>query len=152
MDFIDKAYDISLLSIKEVFVYKVPPLRSASGHRAEDWDLATPLFTGYSAIYSFIYRFIYLLAYSLTCSLSHFLTYVLIHLLTYSLVDIYSLTHTLTHPLAHSLTDTHWYSPILTHSLSHTKAIFVSFKIIIYYSYDYIITRILHRWLIMMTI
>jgi hypothetical protein len=50
MDFIDKAYDITLLTIKEVFVYKVPPLRSASGHRAEDWNLATPLFTGYIRI------------------------------------------------------------------------------------------------------
>lgn len=53
MDFVDKAYDISLLTIKEVFVYKVPPLRSASGHRAEDWNLAAPLFTGctYSSIH-----------------------------------------------------------------------------------------------------
>jgi adaptin ear-binding coat-associated protein 1/2 len=36
-----------VLSIPEVFVYKVPPLRTASGHRAEEWGLATPLFTGY---------------------------------------------------------------------------------------------------------
>ncbi len=35
-----------LLSLPEVFVYKVPPLRTASGHRAEDWGLASPLFTG----------------------------------------------------------------------------------------------------------
>ncbi|CAN0084952.1 unnamed protein product, partial [Phaeothamnion confervicola] len=35
-----------LLFIKECFVYRVPPLRSASGHRAEDWKLADPLFTG----------------------------------------------------------------------------------------------------------
>ena len=38
--------DICLLTIKECFVYKVPPLRTASGHRAEDWNLAVPLFTG----------------------------------------------------------------------------------------------------------
>jgi hypothetical protein len=38
--------EICLLTIKECFVYKVPPLRTASGHRAEDWNLATPLFTG----------------------------------------------------------------------------------------------------------
>ena len=28
------------LSVSECFVYKVPTLRSASGHRAEDWSLA----------------------------------------------------------------------------------------------------------------
>mmetsp|Transcript_11478 Transcript_11478/g.18804 ORF Transcript_11478/g.18804 Transcript_11478/m.18804 type:complete len:263 (-) Transcript_11478:232-1020(-) len=38
--------EISMLTIDECFVYKVPPLRSASGHRAEDWNLANPLFTG----------------------------------------------------------------------------------------------------------
>jgi hypothetical protein len=37
---------LQLLSISECFVYKVPPLRTASGHRAEDWDLANPVFTG----------------------------------------------------------------------------------------------------------
>lgn len=35
-----------LLTIKEVFVYMVPPLRAASGHRAEEWGLANPVFTG----------------------------------------------------------------------------------------------------------
>lgn len=35
-----------LLTLKEVFVYRVPPLRAASGHRAEDWGLANPVFTG----------------------------------------------------------------------------------------------------------
>ena len=35
-----------LLTIKEVFVYRVPPLRAASGHRAEEWGLANPVFTG----------------------------------------------------------------------------------------------------------
>lgn len=40
-----------MLSIPEVFIYKVPPLRSASGHRAEEWDLANPLTTGCCRIY-----------------------------------------------------------------------------------------------------
>ena len=35
-----------LLSVQECFVYKIPTMRSASGHRAEDWSLATPQFTG----------------------------------------------------------------------------------------------------------
>jgi len=38
--------EISLITIDECFVYKVPPLRTASGHRAEDWNLANPIFTG----------------------------------------------------------------------------------------------------------
>ena len=37
-----------LLTIKEVFVYKVPPLRASSGHRAEEWGLASPVFSGES--------------------------------------------------------------------------------------------------------
>ena len=36
----NSAVEICLLTINECFVYKVPPLRTASGHRAEDWDLA----------------------------------------------------------------------------------------------------------------
>ena len=39
------------LSLNEVFVYKVPPLRTASGHRAEEWGLADPLFTGHLRIF-----------------------------------------------------------------------------------------------------
>jgi hypothetical protein len=39
------------LTIKECFVYKVPPLRTASGHRAEDWNLASPIFTGCMRIF-----------------------------------------------------------------------------------------------------
>lgn len=35
-----------LLTIKEVFVYRVPPLRASSGHRAEEWGLENPVFTG----------------------------------------------------------------------------------------------------------
>ena len=40
-----------LLSVTECFVYKVPPLKSASGHRAEDWILQNPLFTGGLRVY-----------------------------------------------------------------------------------------------------
>jgi adaptin ear-binding coat-associated protein 1/2 len=39
------------LSLNEVFVYKVPPLRTASGHRAEEWGLADPLFTGHMRVF-----------------------------------------------------------------------------------------------------
>jgi len=39
--------DQTVLQVYETFVYKVPPLRTASGHRAEDWDLAKPLLTGF---------------------------------------------------------------------------------------------------------
>lgn len=34
-----------LLKIDEVFIYRIPPMRSADGHRAEDWNLAKPLAT-----------------------------------------------------------------------------------------------------------
>ncbi|CAB9506419.1 ear-binding coat-associated protein 2 [Seminavis robusta] len=34
-----------LLSAEEVYLYKIPPLKTAGGHRAEDWNLATPLKT-----------------------------------------------------------------------------------------------------------
>ena len=34
-----------LLKLDEVFVYRIPPMRSADGHRAEDWNLAKPLAT-----------------------------------------------------------------------------------------------------------
>lgn len=43
-------FEQTILQIKEVFVYKVPPLRSASGHRAEEWGLANPVFTGFLII------------------------------------------------------------------------------------------------------
>jgi Protein of unknown function (DUF1681) len=39
-------FEQTVLSVSECFVYKVPALRSASGHRAEDWNLAVPMFTG----------------------------------------------------------------------------------------------------------
>lgn len=35
-----------LSHIREVFVYRVPPLRASSGHRAEEWGLENPVFTG----------------------------------------------------------------------------------------------------------
>ena len=34
-----------LLKIDEAFIYRIPPMRSADGHRAEDWNLAKPLNT-----------------------------------------------------------------------------------------------------------
>jgi hypothetical protein len=39
------------LSVNECFVYKVPPMKTASGHRAEDWGLADPLFTGVMRVF-----------------------------------------------------------------------------------------------------
>lgn len=35
----------TLLSVNEVFVYRVPSLKTSGGHRADDWDLANPLQT-----------------------------------------------------------------------------------------------------------
>lgn len=37
--------------IKECFVYQIPALRTSQGHRAEDWKLETPLFTGALRVY-----------------------------------------------------------------------------------------------------
>lgn len=34
-----------LLNLPECYVYQVPPMRSAEGHRAEDWNLPSPLAT-----------------------------------------------------------------------------------------------------------
>ena len=34
-----------LLKLDEVFVYRIPPLRSADGYRAEEWNLSKPLAT-----------------------------------------------------------------------------------------------------------
>jgi hypothetical protein len=46
MDIFEGIFEQRLLTLSEVFIYKVPPLRSASGHRAEEWGLDNPLFTG----------------------------------------------------------------------------------------------------------
>lgn len=35
-----------LLTLKEVFVYKIPPLAGSRGHHAADWDLDNPALTG----------------------------------------------------------------------------------------------------------
>jgi len=35
----------TLCKIEQVFVYKIPPMKNAQGHRAEDWDLAKPAAT-----------------------------------------------------------------------------------------------------------
>jgi hypothetical protein len=45
-DFFSSEFWQHLLTIDEAFIYKIPPLATASGHRAEMWDLANPLFTG----------------------------------------------------------------------------------------------------------
>lgn len=34
-----------LLKVDELFVYRIPPMKTAEGHRAELWNLATPLMT-----------------------------------------------------------------------------------------------------------
>lgn len=38
-------FEERLLSIPETFLYRVPPLKKTSGHRAEDWGLAKPTMT-----------------------------------------------------------------------------------------------------------
>jgi hypothetical protein len=35
----------TLCKMEQVFVYKIPPMKISSGHRAEDWDLAKPAAT-----------------------------------------------------------------------------------------------------------
>lgn len=35
----------TLLKVDEIFVYRVPPMKSSGGHRAEDWNLPKPLAT-----------------------------------------------------------------------------------------------------------
>ena len=39
------------VNISECFVYQIPPLRTSEGHRAEDWQLESPLFTGALRVY-----------------------------------------------------------------------------------------------------
>jgi adaptin ear-binding coat-associated protein 1/2 len=39
------------VNIKECFVYQIPVLRTSQGHRAEDWKLESPLFTGGLRVY-----------------------------------------------------------------------------------------------------
>ena len=48
----DQTFEMLLLTLSEVFVYKVPPMKSASGHRAEEWGLGKPMFTGLSESYN----------------------------------------------------------------------------------------------------
>lgn len=40
-----EVFEERLLSISECFLYRVPPLRKTSGHRAEEWGLAKPTMT-----------------------------------------------------------------------------------------------------------
>jgi len=42
----DAPIEISMFKAPECFLYKVPPLKIASGHRAEDWGLGSPQLTG----------------------------------------------------------------------------------------------------------
>ena len=44
------AYEMRLWSNDEIFVYRIPPMRSADGHRAEDWNLASPIMTSCSLL------------------------------------------------------------------------------------------------------
>lgn len=39
------------VNISECFVYQIPALRTSQGHRAEDWKLENPLFTGGLRVY-----------------------------------------------------------------------------------------------------
>ena len=38
--------ELKQLACDEVFIYKVPPLAQAGGHRADNWNLGSPLLTG----------------------------------------------------------------------------------------------------------
>jgi len=42
----EEDYEQTLLVVKEVFVFKIPPRLSAAGHKAGEWDLTSPLWTG----------------------------------------------------------------------------------------------------------
>jgi len=48
---LSERFEKVVLNIAECFIYKIPPLRTASGHRAEDWDLANPILTAYLRIF-----------------------------------------------------------------------------------------------------
>ena len=47
----EPTFESIVLNVSECFVYKVPPLKTASGHRAEEWGLDNPLFTGFLRVY-----------------------------------------------------------------------------------------------------
>ena len=38
--------EVCIHTIREVFVYKIPPLKTTQGHRASDWNLGAPALTG----------------------------------------------------------------------------------------------------------
>jgi len=42
----DDDYETTLLVIREAYVYKIPPRRAATGYKAADWDLNTPIWSG----------------------------------------------------------------------------------------------------------
>lgn len=53
MDAPDDEIESILYICREVSVYKIPPLKTNEGHRAQDWgDLAKPLWKGTSWIFS----------------------------------------------------------------------------------------------------
>ncbi len=52
-DFLDNFEStITLASMPEVFVYRIPKLSTASGHRADTWDLPNPVLTGSMKVFS----------------------------------------------------------------------------------------------------
>ena len=42
----DEELDRNLLVIPKCFVYRIPPKRTAAGHRAADWNVKEPNWTG----------------------------------------------------------------------------------------------------------
>jgi len=48
----DDIPSLHLLTLKEVFMYKIPPLQGSTGHRAADWNLESPAMTGQLRIVS----------------------------------------------------------------------------------------------------
>jgi len=42
----DDTIEQTLIVIKQCFVYKIPPRATAQGHKAADWDLQNPMWTG----------------------------------------------------------------------------------------------------------
>jgi Protein of unknown function (DUF1681) len=75
------ASEVPLLTIREVFVYAVPPLKASSGHRAEEWGLEKPVFTGSMKIAQADDRYVKQSAASQSCSMCT------IHVLTKRLIS-----------------------------------------------------------------
>jgi len=43
---VEEEIEQTLLVVRECYVYKIPPRFTAAGHKAADWDLTSPLWTG----------------------------------------------------------------------------------------------------------